>query len=107
MPSSQAPSSAARTRAPAGEAPELGHSGWFLSPPLFTSSGAPYRIVDVHCPGTDALEITFRRGWPNVSKEDIELDEKVFFDTCPGDFGAALAPGRAALVEVTATHNVR
>jgi hypothetical protein len=38
---------------------------WFLTNPLFTSTGTPFRIVSVndHNHGSDSFEITFRRGW--------------------------------------------
>ncbi len=85
-----------------------GTLGWFLSQPLFSSQGEPYRIVDVHNPGDgDALEITFRRGWPDLHSRDPRVDEKIFFDSCGGYWPEPLQPGRAVLYEVRAVRNAR
>lgn len=63
---------------------------WLLSAPLFADLGAVYRIVDVHSPGGDTLELTFRRGVPETPER---LDEVVVVDVCPGWFGeGGLAP---------------
>jgi hypothetical protein len=61
-------------------------SGWTLSGPLFTSSGEPYRLVDIHNPGGDSLELTFRRGELQGVREgagSLSLDERIVHDTCP------------------------
>jgi hypothetical protein len=61
-------------------------NGWTLSGPLFTSSGAPYRLVDIHNPGGDSLELTFRRGELQGVREgggSLSLDERIVHDTCP------------------------
>ena len=78
--------------------------GWSLVAPIFRAVGAPYRIVEVHNPGSDALEITFRRGWPGTSASAV--DERIFVDTCPGG-AEAVQPGRSALYEVGAVEAVR
>ena len=83
------------------------NEGWCMSKPLFASTGSPYRIVEVHCPGGDALEMTFRRGWPSLHAAEPELDEKVFFDNCPGAAEHPLGEGRAELYEVAITHSGR
>ncbi len=76
---------------------------WYLSPALFESTGDPYRIVDLHCPGGDALEITYRRGFPRISglPRPIEVDEKLYFDACPG------APPAGVLLDVGELQPVR
>ena len=64
-------------------------NGWTLSAPLFTSTGEPYRLVDIHNPGSDSLELTFRRGeLKNVRQPSagLALDERVVHDTCPLSF---------------------
>lgn len=77
----------------------------FLSEPLFTSAGEPYRIVDAHNPGGgDALEITFRRGWPDLAGREPKVDEKVFFDPCGGYWPQM---GRAGLYEVAEVRRAR
>jgi hypothetical protein len=69
---------------------------WWISKPIFTSTGKPYRILDTHVNG-DSIEITFRRGLPNLIKPDGQVDEKVYFDNC--GVGETLQPGRAVLFE--------
>jgi hypothetical protein len=69
---------------------------WWISKPIFKSTGRPYRIVDTHVEG-DSIEITFRRGWPNLTMPDGQVDEKVYFDNC--GVGETLQPGRAVLFE--------
>ena len=77
----------------------------FLSEPLFTSTGEPYRIVDAHNPGGgDALEITFRRGWPDLQGPETKVDEKVFFDPCGGYWPQM---GRTGLYEVAEVRRAR
>jgi hypothetical protein len=77
-------------------------TSWGLSDPIFTEGGAPYRIVDVHNPGSDSLEITFRRGAPGLSDRGTpELDELIFVDTCPG-FPVGLQAGRSGLLRASA-----
>ena len=59
--------------------------GWTLSGPLFTSSGAPYRLVDIFNSGGDDLELTFRRGdleGVRSSSGVLALDERVVHDVC-------------------------
>jgi hypothetical protein len=55
--------------------------GWVFTDPIFTSTDEPYRIVDVHGGASDAIEITFRRGF-KWSKG--VLDEKIYVHVCPG-----------------------
>jgi hypothetical protein len=69
---------------------------WWLSKPVFTSTGDPYRLVETRVQG-DAIEITFRRGWPKLTTPDGQVDEKVYFDNC--GVGETLQPGRAVLFE--------
>jgi hypothetical protein len=67
---------------------------WTLSGALFSSTGAPYRLVDVHNPGGDSLELTFRRGeLKNVRQPSagLGLDERVLHDFCPMDPGMGLS----------------
>jgi hypothetical protein len=86
---------------PSSESLRTGAQGWFLAKPLFASTGEAYRIVDVHNPhGGDALEITFRRGWPDLRSPEPRLDEKVFFDSCGGYWPEPLMAGRAELRDV-------
>lgn len=102
----QGPSTAyyylASLKMPVGETPlktsELNDvtQSWWISKPIFTSTGKPYRIVDTHVDG-DSIEITFRRGWPNLTKPDGQVDEKVYYDNC--GVGETLQPGRAVLFE--------
>ncbi len=78
-----------------------GLSGWGISEPIFSDPGAPYRIVDVHNPGSDSLEITFRRGPARLTRErGSELDELIFVDSCP-IFPVPLMPGRSELLRVS------
>lgn len=70
--------------------PPQDNDGWWLSQPLFAEVGAPYRIVEVHNPGSDTLELTFRRGVPSVKHEVARLDEIVVVDDCPGYFPGSL-----------------
>jgi hypothetical protein len=58
--------------------------GWWLSAPLFAEPGDAYRIVEVHSSGSDAFELTFRRGWPSVHGDEVRLDEVIVADPCPG-----------------------
>ena len=91
-----APALEAETAASTAASP----TSWWLSPPIFSDPGAPYRIVDVHNPGGDSLEITFRRGTvPLARSHGARLDELVFVDTCPGS-PQVLQPGRAELLRV-------
>ena len=77
-----------------------GLTSWWLSQPIFSDRGAPYRIVDVHNPGSDSLEITFRRGSVRLDRaRDTQLDELVFVDNCPSAL-QVLQPGRAELLRV-------
>ncbi len=55
---------------------------WSLTRAIFVSTGEPYRILDMHDPGGDSLEITFRRGWPKLGAPDMRMDEKILFDPC-------------------------
>lgn len=71
-----------------GTAREL--SQWWLSLPLFQGGGPAYRIVDVHHPGGDSIELTFRRGAIRVQGDHVELDEVVVVDTCPSGLSAQL-----------------
>ena len=60
--------------------------GWTLSGPLFASSGEPYRLVDIHNPGGDSLELTFRRGALRGVREraaGFSIDERIVHDVCP------------------------
>ena len=94
-----------RELAPAVEAETAGSTtagvtSWWLSQPIFSDPGAPYRIVDVHNPGGDSLEITFRRGFFRLDRSRAaQLDELVFVDTCPSAI-MVLQPGRAELLRV-------
>jgi hypothetical protein len=80
----------------------MDHPLWFLSKPIFTSTGERYRIVAVndHRGAGDALEITFRRGWMKHSAEMGNIDEKILFDSCGGAWsGETLVEGKAVLFE--------
>ena len=103
-----------------------GVTSWWLSQPIFSDAGAPYRIIDVHNPGGDTLEITFRRGFVQLEGSKVlsntvsttnypldrvpggmppsvaPLDELVFIDSCPLP-GEVLQPGRAELWRVVAS----
>lgn len=57
---------------------------WQVSDAIFTSTGDPYRISDVHCAGGDQIEITFRRGFLRAGRDGKPLDEKIFVNDCPG-----------------------
>ena len=85
--------------AAAGAGPE---NPWSLSEPLFTSSGEPYRLVEIHNPGGDSLEMTFRRGSLQGVRDRsaaLGVDERIIHDVCP--MSGALQPGRStsAVVE--------
>ncbi len=85
-------------------APSAELTTWWLSEPIFSDAGAPYRIVDLHNPGGDSLEITFRRGSiPLGRMQESSLDELVFVDSCPGPEAAVLQPGRSNLLRLTST----
>ena len=61
------------------------YDSWVLSVPLFSSTGQPYRIVDVWNPGGDSVELTFRRGMlggVQVGGPPV-VDERIFHDKCP------------------------
>ena len=81
---------------------------WSLSGPLFHSTGTPYRLVDIHNPGGDSLELTFRRGeLQNVRQRShgLALDERVLHDVCPvplvqGASGSSVAVDVERVVEV-------
>jgi hypothetical protein len=69
---------------------------WSLSEPLFTSSGEPYRLVEIHNPGGDSLEMTFRRGsMQGIRDRSVALgvDERIIHDVCPT--AGELAPWRS------------
>ena len=75
---------------------------WTLSGALFSSTGAPYRLVDVHNPGGDSLELTFRRGeLHNVRQPSrgLGLDERVLHDVCPMGAGMGFS-GSSTTVDV-------
>jgi len=59
---------------------------WFLTDPVFESTGEPFRIVAVndHTNASDAFEITFRRGWLSRIEDSAKLEEKVLFNSCGG-----------------------
>jgi len=73
----------------------------FLANPVFTSTGEPFRIVAVndHTHGSDALEITFRRGWIKRAEDAAKIEEKILFDSCGGFAVEPLQFGRAVLLE--------
>jgi hypothetical protein len=74
---------------------------WTLSPSLFTTSDAPYRIVDISRPGGDELELTFRRaGLVGVRDRNgqLTIDERIFRDVCAG--APMVAKGKSTLVKV-------
>jgi hypothetical protein len=54
---------------------------WSLTRAVFVSSGEPYRIAEIHDPGGDALEITFRRGWPQLDQAGGLVDEKILYSS--------------------------
>jgi hypothetical protein len=65
-------------------------SDWELSGALHADVGAAYRIVEVHNPGGDTLELTLRRGVPHVQRDGaVGLDEILIVDECPGVHSAA------------------
>jgi hypothetical protein len=74
--------------------------GWVFTTPIFSSTGERYRVLDLHNPGGDTIEITYRRGLvvdPNTYKP--QLDEKIYFNVCPGSNPTALP---ALLIELPA-----
>lgn len=77
---------------------------WFLSKPLFTSTGEMYRIVAVndHLGQGDGLEITFRRGWAESQANSAKVEEKVLLDSCGGYAVEPLQDGRAVLLDLQA-----
>ena len=75
---------------------------WFLTNPLFTSTGEPFRIVavnDHHPQGDDSLEITFRRGWIKRIEDAAKIEEKILFDSCGGYIAEPLQLRLAVLLE--------
>lgn len=86
-------------------------NAWALSGPLFTSTGAPYRLVDIHNPGGDSLELTFRRGELKGVRQPqpasgFALDERVVHDVCPIAFHAGLT-GPSVAVDVESVAAVK
>ncbi len=75
---------------------------WWLTTPIFTSTGERYRIVDVHNPGGDSIEITFRRGYadPRDRNGNPHVDEKIYVNVCPGGEDPKAA---GSLLDVSAT----
>ncbi|MBK7641873.1 MAG: hypothetical protein IPJ19_02310 [Planctomycetes bacterium] len=73
----------ARTNAPVEQE---GKVRWVLTKPIFTSSGTPYRIIDVYNPGGDGVEITFRRGSAEPLGRDgrPRVDERIYVNACAG-----------------------
>jgi hypothetical protein len=74
---------------------------WFLTSPVFTSTGTPFRIVSVndHNNGSDSFEITFRRGWMKRLEEAAKIEEKILFDSCGGYIAEPWRNGLAVLYE--------
>jgi hypothetical protein len=80
--------------APGGTGPQ---APWMFSAPLFTSTGERYRLVDIHNPGGDSLELTFRRGDLQGVRDraaGLSVDERILHDICP--IPGAGAPGSIA-----------
>lgn len=77
---------------------------WWLTKPIFTSTGDRYRIVDVHNPESDSVEITFRRGYVDTRRGDPRLDEKIYVNTCPGADDPFIA---GSLLDISATRASR
>jgi hypothetical protein len=78
-----------------------GMTSWWLSQPIFSDPGAPYRIIDVHNASSDYLEITFRRGFARLDRfSEGQLDELVFVDPCPFAASADFQAGRTQLIRV-------
>lgn len=76
-------------------------SDWGLSGALFTDAGAPYRIVDVHNPAGDSLELTLRRGVAWVQRDSsVSLDEVLIVDGCPS-FGSAAGSDWVKRIQVS------
>jgi hypothetical protein len=74
-----------------------------LTDPIFTSTGEPYRIAEVHCPGADNIEITFRRPFDQFRNKGL-LDEKIYVLPCGGTSDPFAALG--ALFETTGVQPV-
>jgi len=51
--------------------------------PIFTSDGKPFRIADFHNPGSDSIEIAFRRGYVGVRGPLDPLEERYYVNECP------------------------
>lgn len=66
--------------------------GWWLTQPLFRERGEAHCFVEVHSPGGDAFEITFRRGWPSVRGEEVRLDEVIVTDECASATSSSTSP---------------
>ena len=92
----------ARTNEPT---PVEGRAHWWLTKPIFTSTGDRYRIIDVHNPGGDSIEITFRRGFVEVRGTDApRIDEKLYVNICPGRTDPMTA---GALLDISAARAAR
>jgi hypothetical protein len=93
----------ARTNAPE---PQEGRRDWSLTKPIFTSTGERYRILDVHNPGGDGIEMTFRRGYAKALGRDgkPQIDEKVYVNVCAGGEDPTVF---GALLDVSATRQAR
>lgn len=70
---------------------------WILSDPIFRDGGEPFRVVDVHNPGGDTLQLTFHRGHLRIGGSGLEA--KVYTDTCPL-FTSVGVKGRTELVDL-------
>jgi hypothetical protein len=79
---------------------------WWLTKPIFTSTGERYRIVDVHNPNGDGIEITFRRGYANPLDRNgnPHVDEKIYVNVCPGGEDPKAA---GSLLDVSARQSSR
>jgi hypothetical protein len=77
-----------------------GRAHWWLTTPIFTSTEARYRIVDVHNPGSDSIELTFRRGYVDTRRGEPRMDEKIYVNDCPGGEDPKIA---GSLLDISAT----
>ena len=67
--------------------------------PIFTSEGAPFRIVELRVRGSngDGVEITFRRGAFGFDGTSAGVEERVFLDTCT--LAPQIVPGKSTLID--------
>jgi hypothetical protein len=97
------PADARTTRTNRRDGPS-GRAHWWLTTPIFTSTGERYRVVDVHNPGSDSIELTFRRGYVDTRRGEPRMDEKIYVNDCPGGEDPKIA---GSLLDISAARSAK